>query len=181
MVELMTLQELADYLKVNVKTIYRLLEHDKVPSTRVGHQWRFDKKAIDNWLDQNSNSIKASLLVIDDDKEIGTLFKETLLYHGHKVETVEDPEQGLELVKERHYDLIFLDLMLPGIGGVEIFREIRSIKPELPVAIITGFPDSDLMMKALTNGPFSVMNKPFTSSDILTLVNNYLRFGMLTK
>jgi excisionase family DNA binding protein len=181
MVELMTLQELADYLKVNVKTIYRLLERDKVPSTRVGHQWRFDKKAIDNWLNQNSNSVKANILVIDDDEEIGTLFKETLLAYGHKVETVQDPVKGLELVKGMNYDLIFLDLMMPGRGGVEIFKEIRLINPELPVAIITGYPDSDLMMKALANGPFSVMNKPFTSSDILTLVNNYLRFGMLTK
>ena len=181
MADLMTVQELADYLRVNTKTIYRLLERDKLPSTRIGHQWRFDKVSIDKWLNQSPKTMTANILVIDDDAEICILFKETLLASGYKPETVQDPLKGLEMVKEKSYDLIFLDLMMEGMSGVEIFKEIRQIKPDLPVTIITGYPDSELMMKALANGPFSVMNKPFTSSDILTVVNNYLRFGMLMK
>jgi FixJ family two-component response regulator len=54
-------------------------------------------------------------------------------------------------------------------------------KSGLPVTIITGYPDSDLMIKALTHGPLGVLSKPFSGSDILAAVDTYLRFGMPTK
>ncbi len=77
--------------------------------------------------------------------------------------------------------MVFLDLKMPGIDGAELFRQIRITKPELPVIIITGYQDSDLMIRALDHGPLGVMSKPFRSSDIITAVNNYLRFGMPIK
>jgi DNA-binding NtrC family response regulator len=84
-------------------------------------------------------------------------------------------------VKERDYDLVLLDLKMPEMDGAELFRQIKVTKPELPVTIITGYPDSDLMMKVLDYGPFGVMKKPFSGSDILSAVNNYLSFGRQNK
>ena len=81
-------------------------------------------------------------------------------------------------MKGQDYDLVFLDLKMPGMDGAELFRQIRVAKAELPVTIITGYPDSDLMMSALTHGPLGIMNKPFNPSDIMTAVKNYLRFGV---
>jgi excisionase family DNA binding protein len=54
MAELMKLEEVADYLRVAEKTIYRLIDKRGIPATKVGHQWRFDKEDIDTWLRQNS-------------------------------------------------------------------------------------------------------------------------------
>lgn len=179
--QLMTVQDLADYLQVTIKTIYRLLERGDVPATRVGHLWRFDKAAIDTWLRRNSKTTVARILVIDDDKTVGSLFQETLRETGHTIDDVQDSNGGLELIKGGNYDLVFLDLVMPGADGATLFRQIRSIKPELPVTIITGYPDSELMMNAMTHGPFSVMKKPFSSGDIMAAVNNYLRFGMTPK
>lgn len=178
---LLTLEEVADYLRVTKKTIYRLLERNIIPATKVGRQWRFDKDSIDVWLRQNSIERRANVLVIDDDETICSLFKETLEGAGHTVTTVSESLKGLELVKDQDYDLVFLDLKMPVMDGAELFRQIRVSKPELPVTIITGYPDSDLMMSALAHGPFGVMNKPFSSSNILTAVNTYLRFGLPTK
>jgi len=174
MTELMTVEEVAEYLRVTKKTIYRLLKRDGIPATKVGHQWRFDKNSIDEWLQRSSVGTKANILVIDDEQIIRLLFKETLEELGHRVITAETGSEGLELVKQRDFDLVFLDLKMPGMDGATLFRQIKTIKPKLPVTIITGYPESDMMAQALAQGPFGVMNKPFTESDIITAVNSFL-------
>ena len=179
--ELLTLDEVASYLRVTKKTLYRLLEGYRIPVTKVGRQWRFDKASIDAWLRKNSAGRVANILVIDDDETICSLFEDTLEEEGHTLTTVSDSSKGLALVKHGDYDLVFLDLKMPGMNGVELFGEIRVAKPELPVTIITGYPDSDLMKRALDRGPLGVMNKPFSGSDILVAVKTYLRFGVLNK
>ena len=63
---------------------------------------------------------------------------------------------------------------MPVMDGAELFSRIKNIKPKLPVIIITGYPDSDMMSKALAQGPFGVMNKPFSESDIVAAVNTFL-------
>ena len=174
MAELMTVQELADYLRVTKKTIYRLLRQGKIPAIKVGKQWRFDKAAFDKWLQQSSVGTQAKILVIDDEEVVRTLFKETLEELGHKVTVAKTGHKGLELVEQRDFDLVFLDLKMPGMVGDELFGRIKAIKPKLLVTIITGFPDSGMMARALAQGPFGVMNKPFGESDIITAVANFL-------
>ncbi len=174
MTELMTLQEVARYLRVTEKTIYRLLKRSGIPATKVGHQWRFDKTSIDEWLQRKSVGAEANILVVDDEEMIRLLFKETLEELGHGVITAETGSEGLDLVKQRHFDLVFLDLRMPGMDGAELFRRIKIIKPHLPVTIITGYPDSEMMSRALAHGPFGVMEKPFGESDIITAVNSFL-------
>lgn len=178
--DLMTLSEVANYLRVTQKTIHRLLDKNAIPAMKVGHQWRFDKAKIDNWLYENSVGIrakKAVVLVIDDDESICSLFKDILDSKGHTTITASESSRGLELVKANNCDLVFLDLKMPGVNGAELLKQIREVKPDLPVTIITGYPESDLMAEALTYGPFSIMSKPFRSSDVITAVENYLRFG----
>jgi len=175
MTELMNLEEVATYLRVTKKTIYRLLKRDSIPATKVRHQWRFEEARINEWLHRNSVEAKANILVIDDEEMIRLLFKETLGDSGHRVITAETGSQGLELVKKQNFDLVFLDLKMPGMNGTELFRQIKTIKPKLPVTIITGHPDSALMERALAQDPFGVMNKPFGEADIVTAVANFLR------
>ena len=174
MAELMTVEEVASYLRVTEKTIYRLLKRGTITATKVGHQWRFDKALIDEWLRQSSVRTKANILVIDDEEIIRALFKETLEELGHRVIAVGTGWEGLELVKQQDFDLVFLDLKMPGMVGDELFGRIKAIKPRLPVTIITGYPDSGMMKRALAQGPFGVMSKPFSESDIMAAVNSFL-------
>lgn len=177
MTELMTVEEVADYLRVAEKTIYRLLRRGSFPATKVGHSWRFDKTSIDDWLRRNSVGVRASILVVDDEEVIRALFKETLEELGHRVVTARNSSEGLELVKQRDFDLVFLDLKMPGMDGAELFRQIRTIKTDLPVTIITGYPDSDMMARALAQGPFGVMQKPFDDADIAIAIKSFLRIA----
>jgi len=175
MTELMTPDEAASYLRVTKKTIYRLARLGRMPATKVGQQWRFHKVKVDEWLHRNSVGTTANILVVDDEETIRSLFKETLEDSGHKVITAATGSKGLELVKQRDFDLVFLDLKMPGMDGAELFRQIKTIKPDLPVAIITGYPDSDMMAQALALSPLGVMNKPFNEADIASTVANFLR------
>ena len=177
MSELMTLAEVADYLRVTQKTIYRLLEQGKIPATKVGRQWRFRKKSIDEWLNKQGKQAKANILVIDDEEIIRDLIKETLEDYGHLVQCADSSLSGLELVKKHEFDLVFLDLKMPGMDGAELLREIKAIKPSLSVVIITGYPESAIMVRALEQGPFGIMNKPFSESDIIDCVHNFLRIN----
>jgi excisionase family DNA binding protein len=170
----MTPDELASYLRVTRKTVYRLLEKGRIPAIKVGHQWRFDTVSIDTWLHENSKKKGGNILVIDDDEEICSLFRDTLEESGYAITAVSNSLKGLELIENQDYILVFLDLRMPDMDGAELFRRIKEIKPKLPVTIITGYPDSDLMMKALAHGPFSVMKKPFSGSDILAVINTYV-------
>jgi len=181
MAELMTVEEVAGYLRVTNKTIYRLLKRRNIPATKVGRGWRFAKASIDEWLGQKSVGAQASILVVDDEKMIRLLFKETLEELGHRVIVAGTASEGLELVKQQDFDLVFLDLKMPGMDGAELFRQIKAIKPKLLVTIITGYPDSDLMVQALAYGPFGVMNKPFAESDIVVAVNTFLRLTTARK
>jgi excisionase family DNA binding protein len=175
MTELMIVQEVADYLRVTEKTIYRLLKRRSIPATKVGHQWRFSKDSIDGWLQRSSIVTKANILVVDDEQMIRLLFKETLEELGHSVVTAETGSEGLELVKQSDFDLVFLDLKMMGMDGATLFKHIKNIKPTLPVTIITGYPESDIMAQALAHSPFGIMNKPFGEADIITAVNTFLR------
>jgi excisionase family DNA binding protein len=174
MAELMTIEELEQYLRFTRKTIYKLLKKGSIPAIKIGNKWRFDKELIDNWLHQGMEGEKASVLVIDDDELITSLFKEVLEEQGHTVVTADTSTRGLAHIMQRDFDLIFLDLKMSGTDGAEILREMRGIKSRLPVIIITGYPDSEIMDRAMKQGPLGVMLKPFDDSDIINAVNSFL-------
>jgi len=174
MADLMTIEELEQYLRFTRKTIYKLLKKGSIPATKIGNKWRFDKEVIDKWLHHNMEGVRARVLVIDDDEIILSLFKETLEEQGHTVVTADTSAKGLAYVMQQDFDLIFLDLKMSGTDGAEILRQMRSVKNKLPVIIITGYPDSEMMERAMRQGPLGVMLKPFDDSDITTAVKSFL-------
>ena len=174
MPQLMTVAELGQYLRFTKKTIYRLLKEGGIPAIKIGNKWRFDKEAIDRWLHHSMKATITRILVVDDDDMIRSLFKETLEEQGHTVVTAASSAEGIECIKRWDFDLVFLDLKIPDMDGAELFKRLRSIRPGLPVTIITGYPGSEMMERALKEGPLGVMNKPFNSADITAAVNSFL-------
>ena len=118
--------------------------------------------------------VRARILVVDDDELIRSLFKETLEEQGHTVVTADTSAKGLAYVIQHDFGLIFLDLKMSGTDGAEILREMKGIKRKLPVVIITGYPDSEVMERAMKQGPLGIMLKPFDDSDIINTVTNFL-------
>ena len=180
MAQLMDVEELAEYVRLTKRTIYRLIKKGTIPAVQVGHKWRFNKEAIDKWLQPETKAVKLRILVVDDDPIIGLLFREALETLGHAVVTADTSADGLEYVERLDFGLIFLDLKMPEMDGAELLRRIKNISPEVPVTIITGYPDSEIMMRALEQGPFSVMKKPLGISDIVAAVD-YAKGAILSK
>ncbi len=171
MEDLLTTKQVAKYLRLNPVTVRRKVARGEIPAVKMGRQIRFDQAQIDAWLVQNKTEMRAQILVIDDEPLVGELFKETLIENIYQVTTTLSSLEALELVSNKHFDIIFLDLLMPELDGAELFRRIRQMYKKLPVAIITGYPDSELMRRAMEHGPFTVIKKPFTGDDILNVIH----------
>jgi len=85
---------------------------------------------------------------------------------GHTILVTSTSAKGLEYVERLEFDLIFLNPKMPEMDGAELLGRIWEIRPEVTVTIITGYPDSEIMARALERGTFSVMKKPIGVSDI---------------
>ena len=112
------------------------------------------------------------VLVVDDDPHIGELFVSGLNSNGWSAEAVEGGPQALERLQKDSFDAVFLDLVMPEMDGVETLRRIREMYGDIPVVIITGYPDSELLNRALEIRPFSMIKKPFTLQDIRTVLRS---------
>ena len=175
MKELFTVQELAEFLKMNPRTLQRKVREGEIPAIRLGRQIRFDKEQIERWLFHKTVAKSFHILIVDDDPIIRQLFVQSLDGLGHELTTSANGVEALEFVTRKRFDLIFLDLLMQGIDGAELFGRIRQIDKQIPVVIITGYPDSEVMKRAIEHGSFMVMNKPFTDDDILDALSSFIR------
>ncbi len=117
------------------------------------------------------------VLVIDDDEAIRKLFLLSLEDTGYHVNTAASGMRGVELLKAEEYNIIFLDLKMPEIDGVETLRELRKIDKEVPIYIITAFHEEffDQLKGAEKNGiDFEVLRKPFDSEQLVSVTTGIL-------
>ncbi|MFH1419927.1 MAG: sigma-54 dependent transcriptional regulator [Planctomycetota bacterium] len=106
------------------------------------------------------------ILVIDDEAAIGLACKRSLSPEGHEVTVCEDPQAGLQAALSGDYDVIFLDLMMPGIDGFEILRRIRAAGVPSEAVIITGHSTVESAVEAMKEGAADYLSKPFSPSQL---------------
>jgi DNA-binding response OmpR family regulator len=103
----------------------------------------------------------ARILVIDDDPEVVDILVTTLRDEGYGVLGALTSDEGLKLVILSRPDLVLLDIMLPGMNGIEVLKRIRSINPTIQVVMVTGNTDPVLAREALELGALAYVDKPF--------------------
>ena len=176
----LTTEEVLAYLQVNLRTVYRLIKAGKIPAVRVGRQWRFRKRDIDAWLDtqrtQSGGSAPAAatlrhehprILVVDDEASIRDLLTKTLALAEYDVDTAADAATALDRVRAADYDLLIADLRMPGMDGLTLIRQVKKIRAELPVIIITGFSSEASAIEAVNLGVAGYLRKPFRVPEVL--------------
>ena len=180
----LTTEEVLEYLQVNLRTVYRLIKAGKIPAVRVGRQWRFRKRDIDSWLDsqrtQSGGSVaaptavtpatrqgRARVLVVDDEASIRDLLSKTLALAEYDVDTAADASTALGRVRASEYDLLIADLRMPGMDGLTLIRQVKRIRAELPVIIITGFSTESSAIEAVNLGVAGYLRKPFRVPEVL--------------
>lgn len=120
-----------------------------------------------------------SVLVVDDDDVIRMLIVYLLESHGYHVESARDGQQALDLLDEQRFDAVMLDVVMPGLGGLDVLLALRArfTRFELPVLMITSRSDSSDVIQALKQGANDYITKPIHDFDVvLARLENHLQF-----
>jgi len=114
------------------------------------------------------------LLLVDDEPSIRDCVGEALESFGYLVDTVPDGYGAVERYGRNPYDLVVLDMCMPGIDGLETFRRLHAIDPEVRVLLISGYADSAGIETAIAEGALGLLRKPFKLDELSCLVGDAL-------
>jgi DNA-binding response OmpR family regulator len=115
-----------------------------------------------------------NILIIEDEEKIARFIELELEYEGYKVEKALDGREGLALVKAQPFDLILLDIMLPGLNGIEVLRRIRQFS-DVPVILLTARDTVVDKVTGLDGGADDYITKPFAIEELLARIRVALR------
>jgi len=128
--------------------------------------------------------MKEKILVVDDEKILLKTLDRLLSKEGYQVTTTDNSYDALDMVKKEFFDLIILDIRMPGMDGISLLKEIRKIQGDgkkSMVIIITGYASEDVPIKAIKLGADDYIMKPFELDDFLHSVNRNIRLCRLEK
>jgi two-component system, NtrC family, response regulator HydG len=110
------------------------------------------------------------ILIVDDEPAFRASLAANLQLEGYQVVEAEGGVRAVELVREGPFDLIISDVRMPGMSGVEAFREIRKIRHDLPVILMTAFAVEEPLAEVLAEGVYAVLPKPFAVEHLVGLI-----------
>lgn len=118
--------------------------------------------------------IMRKILIVEDDESIAEVQKDYLEMSGYECQIAPDGGQGLEMIRNGAFDLVLLDLMLPGKDGFEILKEIAEEK-EIPVLVVSAKDEEMHKIRALNLGADDYITKPFSMAELVARVNGHLK------
>jgi CheY-like chemotaxis protein len=125
------------------------------------------------WLHQRRRVVAMkplAILVVDDEQSICVLLRDVLVRFGHRVTTCQDGASAVDLAKEHAFEVVFLDIRMPGMGGLEALKKLRELQPNATFVMITGFAKDDIIDEALQIGAAACLCKPFSLSQVTKLL-----------
>lgn len=124
----------------------------------------------------------ANILIVDDDPAVQLTVRLLLERAGHHVTVAGDGRKGLALFERYPFDLLFLDIFMPGMDGLETMRHVRALQPAIPIIVISGrsiMPDAyaepDFLKMATKLGAVASLQKPFRADALLAAVEDCLK------
>ncbi|MGR3302037.1 MAG: response regulator [Candidatus Scalindua sp.] len=122
---------------------------------------------------------KKKILVVDDNVDFCTNIKEIIELEGYDAEAVYDGSEVLDAVKGNGFDLILMDIRMPGMDGVETFMKIKEISPETPVIMMTAYAEEERIKTALREGAFGTYQKPLDYERLFCSIKKAIHSGAL--
>jgi len=117
---------------------------------------------------------EANILVIDDEEAMRDSCRQTLSRDGNKVETAQDGSKGLALLEKKSFDVVILDLKMPGLSGMEVLKKIKEDDSDVMVIVITGYATVESAVEAMKRGAYDFIPKPFTPDSLRLIVRRAL-------
>ncbi|HEY6334606.1 MAG TPA: response regulator [Alphaproteobacteria bacterium] len=119
------------------------------------------------------------IFIVDDDRDHAESVADVLMLHGYSVEVAFTGEDGISRFRAEEFDIVLMDVRLPGMNGVETFFELKKIRPQARVLMMTGFSVEQLVAQAVENGALGVLHKPFAIADLLETLERVKPRGMV--
>ncbi|MDD9305096.1 MAG: response regulator [Desulfobacter sp.] len=119
---------------------------------------------------------KPRVLVVDDEKRVREACNRMLTEEGCKVETADNGTTGLEMIQQSHFDIVLLDLMMPGLSGIDVLSGIKSRHPDTVVIVITGYATLEHSIETMKRGAFDFLPKPFSPSELRLIITKAIEF-----
>jgi len=119
-------------------------------------------------------SPKARILAVDDEPVVLDSFRKILVLAGFSVDTVETGQEALTLVRKNDYQFVFTDLKMPEMDGLEVTKAVKHLRPDIDVAIITGYGTIESAVSAMKYGAVDYVEKPFTEDELIEFANQLL-------
>jgi len=117
---------------------------------------------------------RARILAVDDEPVILDSFRKILVLAGYNVDTVESGPEALGLVQRNDYDFVFTDLKMPGMDGVEVVKGVKHLRPDVDVAVITGYATIETAVETMKYGASDYVQKPFTEDELVDFARKLL-------
>ncbi len=121
------------------------------------------------------------ILVVEDEHQLAGILKRGLQEHGYAVDVAHDGEDGVTLAETADYDLIVLDVMLPGLNGLEVARALRARRVNIPILMLTARDAVDDRVAGLDSGADDYLVKPFAFRELVARIRALLRRDELVK
>jgi excisionase family DNA binding protein len=174
----MTVKETAAYLRIPLPSVYHLVQRGQLPAIQIGGRWRIKRSLLDRDVLKTEASSLPTVLVVDDDADLQTTFKQFLKKAGFGRVVVGGGAEAISYAEKQKFDLVFLDLQLPDMSGDEVYLRIKELHPDLPIVIITGYPNSAILSRILQSGPVTVIKKPIEFNQLNRTVKQLGHKGM---
>jgi DNA-binding NtrC family response regulator len=117
-------------------------------------------------------SRKISILIVDDEESVRDSLYSWFIEDGFRVECAENAKKALTILESDEFDIILADIKMPGMDGLEMLKRIKSIKPDSIIIVMTAFATVDTAVKALKDGAYDYVTKPFDPDDLTHLIRN---------
>jgi len=114
------------------------------------------------------------ILLVDDNRDSCDLAAMRLGASGYVTDTANDGATALKLASQNHYDLAIIDFQMPGMNGVDLFRQMHAQHPEIVGIFLTGFTTIDVVFPAIDAGIMRVLPKPVDFSELMPLIEEYV-------
>ena len=168
-------QGAATFLGVHVKTVRRLAKCGEIPSYKVGRKWCFRAEALKVWTETHHvRQQRPLVLVVDDEKSIRETVALFLKADNYRVATAASGAEAIASVQQEMPDIVLLDLAMPDMNGVEVLKALHRMDPDLPVVIVTAYPDSEMMSQAMQFPPVTLLSKPVKKAVLIRTVHRVL-------
>ncbi len=125
---------------------------------------------------QVDSAFKYKILVIDDEKRIRDVTSKMLTQEGFEVAVAETGDIGMDMIEKNNFDIILLDLMMPGISGLDVLPYLKKNHPYSVVIVITGYATLKHSIEAMKNGAFDFIPKPFDPQDLRIIIAKAIEF-----